>query len=443
MTAFEYWQYKGVGMKSKLVKLSEKPFIRNVLILTTGTAAAQAVTMALSPIITRLYGPDEFGLLGMFTAVVGIITPIAALTYPIAIVLPKSDKEAKGLIRLSLSASVFISLVVALLLTLFNQDIIRVFNLERISPYLYLIPIFILFTGLLEVTEQWLIRTKQFRLNANVSFYQAVILQSSKVGVGFFYPVAAMLITLTVFGQFLKTVMYIKSAKKSNYKHIYSEADNDENFPIIDLARKYKDFPVYRAPQSFIFALSQSLPILLLASFFGPISAGFYSLGRSVMGIPTSLIGKSIGDVFYPRISEAANNGENLTSLIKKTILVLAVVGIIPFGIVIVFGPSLFSLVFGLEWVKAGEYARWIALGLFFTFIYQPCIKVFPVLSLQAFHLKFTFITLLINMLALTTGYYMFSNDLIAITFLGISTAILNILLIILTLRLTKKFDES
>src|SRR5699024_9309969 len=109
-------------------------------------------------------------------------------------------------------------------------------------------------------------------------------------------------------------------------------------------------------------SISQGLPTIVLAGYFGPASAGFYSVSRMVLGAPSQLIGKSVGDVFYPRINEAALNKENISNLIKKATLILALIGIIPFGLVILIGPNLFSFVFGNEWSVAGEYARWIAL---------------------------------------------------------------------------------
>src|SRR5699024_11784167 len=116
-----------------------------------------------------------------------------------------------------------------------------------------------------------------------------------------------------------------------------------------------------------------------------------------------SLIGKSVGDVFYPRIAEAYNNDENVTNLIFKATVILAVIGIIPFGTVILFGPFLFSLVFGSDWFMAGEYARWIALWVYFMFINQPSVRSLPVLSAQAFHLKFTTVTFIVRVHASCT----------------------------------------
>jgi O-antigen/teichoic acid export membrane protein len=427
-------------MKSRIAKLSEKTFLRNVIIMVTGTAAAQIVNMALSPIITRLYGPVEFGLLGVFASVIGIVSPIAALTYPIAIVLPKSDNEAKKIVNLSLYISVCIASVIAIILTLFNQSIARLFNLEEIASFLYLIPLVILFSGLLNVTEQWLIRTKQFKTTARVTFFQALISQGSKVGIGFFYPVASVLIIITILSTLTKALMMIFFANNLFYKKGQDAILNNETVSYKKLAKKYKDFPLYRAPEVLLNAVSQSLPILILTSFFGPASAGFYSIGRTVLAIPSQLIGKSVGDVFYPRIAEAAINGENLTRLIKKATLALAAVGILPYGIVVAFGPWLFGFVFGSEWVMAGEYARWIALWVFFMFINQPSVKALPVMSAQSFHLKFTSFSLIVRISVLAIGYYGYFNDLIAIALFGISGAVLNICLILLTVKRSRKF---
>ncbi len=430
-------------MKINIIKYSKIPFIRNVIIMSTGTAAAQLINIVLAPIITRFYGPEAFGVLGVFTAVVGIISPVAALTFPVAIVLPKSNNEAKGLIRLSIYISVIISLTLALFLTIFNESIVNLFNIKEISPFLYLIPIIVFFSGLEQVIEQWLIRLKQFKVTANVTFLHSLILQGSKVGIGLFYPIAAMLIIATVFGQFMKALMLYLGTKKLSYKSKKLAEINEDLKSIKVLAKEYKDFPAYRAPEVFINGLSQGLPIMMLTSFFGPASVGLYTIGRTVLGIPSQLIGKSVGDVFYPRISEAANNGENLTKLIKKATLFLGAIGIIPYGIVIIFGPWLFSLVFGEDWIRAGEYARWIAVWSLFAFMNRPSVKALPVLNAQLFQLKFTIFMLIVRIAFLALGYYLFSSDLVAIALFSLSGALLNICLILLTLRKSRNFDEN
>src|SRR5699024_10694305 len=175
-----------------------------------------------------------------------------------------------------------------------------------------------------------------------------------------------------------ETIRYTDGHKKNNKREIRL------------LAKKYYDFPLYRAPEQFLNAVSNSLPILILTALFGPASEGFYSIGRTVLSLPTQLIGKSVGDVFYPRIAEAFNNKENIVNLIKKATFALVAVGIIPFGLIVLFGHLLFSLVFGNDWSKAGEYARWLALWSFFGFINRPSVRSLAVLSAQRFQLIYT-----------------------------------------------------
>lgn len=425
-------------MREYFKQLTNNPFIRNVIIIASGTAGAQAITMIFAPIITRMYGPDAFGVMGTFTALTRIIIPIAALTYPVAIVLPKDDRDAKGLIHLSLIVTGVISSISLILIMLLNEKIVSIFDLEEIQTYLYLIPLVVIFAGLMQVAEQWLIRTKQFAINARVTIYQSLIINTSKLGIGFFHPVATVLIILTVVSNGIRALMMILFAKKSKYNSNVIKA-NSKPKSIKKLAKNYYDFPLYRAPEEFLNAVSNGLPILMLTAFFGPASAGFYSIVRSVMSIPSQLIGKSVGDVFYPRIAEALNNNEDLTKLISKATLALAGVGIIPYGIIIFFGPSMFSFIFGSEWVVAGEYARWIAMWSYVAFMNRPSVKALPVLNAQRFQLIYTTFMLITRLSVLAITYYIFSSDIIAVASFGVAGALLNVGLITITINLSKK----
>src|SRR5699024_1856464 len=383
---------------------------------------------------------EAFGIMGTFTAMMNIIIPIAALTYPIAIVLPKEEKDAKGLVRLSVIITVFISLITLLIMFFFDDQIISMFNLKEISSYLFLIPLVIIFSGLMQTAEQWLIRNKQFLINAKVTLYQSLIINGSKAGIGFIHPTATILVVLTAFRNGFRALLMIVFAKRlSNSKKDKEIVVDNNDKSLLKLAKEYYDFPVYRAPETFINAISQGLPVLMLTAFFGPASAGFYTIGRTTLSIPGRLVGKSVGDVFYPRITEAVNNKEDVNNIIKKATLLLGIIGIVPFGSVILFGPYLFSFVFGNDWIVAGEYARWIALWTYFGFINRPSVRSLPVLNAQRFHLFYTILMLIVRVVVLALGYYMFKSDLIAVAFFGISGALLNIGLILFTSSISKK----
>ncbi|MBJ9970234.1 oligosaccharide flippase family protein [Providencia rettgeri] len=424
-------------INSKLKNIVSNKFIRNVIIIASGTAGAQIISMLFSPIITRLYGPEVFGILGTFTAILTVITPIAALTYPIAIVLPKSDANAKGIAILSIRLAILVSVLIALVLLIENDWIAHILRLGIIKEFLLFIPIVMFFSAYQEILAQWCIRKKQFKLTARVTIIQAIILNGAKAGLGLIYPISKTLIIITVFG-FLINGILLKLGLKRQKISFFDKKINTGN--LFQLAHQYSDFPLYRAPQVVLNALSQSLPILMLASFFGPASAGFYSIGRTVLGIPSTLIGKSVGDVFYPRISEAVNNKEKVSNLISKATILMSAVGIIPFGVVVIFGPYLFDIIFGSDWVVAGEYARWLALWLYFGFLNRPSVAAIAALKLQGFFLIYELISIVLRVGSLYMGFSIYNSDIIAIALFSICGVILNISLIIFTLKKSKEY---
>lgn len=424
-------------MRKRIALLLKKPFLKNVLILCTGTFAAQLIAFIFAPIITRLYGPEAYGLMGMFISVCTIIVPVAGLAYPIAIVLPKEEAEAKALIKLSLVISIIISLTLLAILLVLNKIIVHFFQLQEIAPYLYLIPLVIVFGGIMQAYEQWLIRRRQFSATAKAMVFQTVVMYGGQAIFGFFYPFAAVLVAFSSMKEALRAFFMFVFSKRNHNAEIDRK---DDKVSVLFVAKKYKDFPLYRAPEIFISAIGESIPIILLASLFGPASAGFYSISQTILNVPTQLLGKSVGDVFYPRIVEAANNNENITKLLKHASYSLAVIGIIPFLIVILFGPWIFGLIFGEEWARAGEYARWLATGIFFNFINQPAFRLMPVLSAQAFQLKYAVISLLIKLIMILISYYIFLSDLVTIAFYGAANLVLNLLLLLFVINKSKKF---
>ncbi len=418
----------------RISRLLKKPFVRNVTIVASGTAAAQAITMAFSPLITRIYGAEAFGLLGVFNALVSVVTPIAALTYPIAIVLPKEDAEAKGLVRLSSLIAVIVFIVVSIVLLVGGKSLLAMLDSEAIAPYVMLVPLSVLFTAFVQIAQQWLIRKKLFDIRAKVAVLQAFLLNIAKTGIGLIKPIGAVLVILATLGHGLHSALLWYGIKKSgNLAHSVTDKEKLK-ISLKNLAMKYYDFPLYRAPQVFLNAISQSLPVLMLASFFGPAAAGFYSIGKTVLAMPSTLVGQAVGDVFYPRITEASHRGEDLTRLILKATIVLAVVGFLPFAIIVAFGPQVFSFVFGGEWVKAGEYARWMALWMFFGFLNRPSVAAIATLSIQGFFLMYEIISIATRVASLAAGFFIFKSDIIAIMLFSLTGTLLNIYLILKTL---------
>ncbi|WP_019592489.1 lipopolysaccharide biosynthesis protein [Thioalkalivibrio sp. ALRh] len=414
-------------------------FARNVAVVASGTAGAQAITMAFAPLITRIYGPEAFGLLGTFMAIVAVAIPVAALAYPIAIVLPRDDRDALGLVRLSAILSFGIALLSAALLAFGGDWLTATLGAESVAGYLFLIPVAMLFAAWMQIAKQWLIRKKQFGVVARSAVAHSLILNSAKSGIGWMHPVGAVLIVLATLGHALHAALLFIGARR-RYQAEPTADDEGQRTPLKELAHRHRDFPLYRAPQNFINAASQSLPILMLAAFFGPVAAGFYTLAKMVMGMPTTLVGKAVNDVFYPRITEAAYNGENLPRHIVQATGALLAIGVVPFGLVVLFGPWLFGLVFGEDWLIAGEYARWLAFFFLFNFINKPAVAAVPVLGVQRGLLVYELFSTGTKALGLVVGFYWFGSDIWAVAFFSLIGVVAYIAMMLWILAHAKRY---
>lgn len=404
-------------------RLTASKFVRNIAIVATGTAGAQAIALAFAPIITRLYGPEAFGVLGTYTAILAVLTPLAALSYPIAIVLPKRDADAIGIAKLSLGIAVFMSLLAALTVLLLKAPIVNAFNLQAIEPFILLLPLAMLFSAIMAVMSQWVIRKKLFKIKAKVAILQALWLNSAKAGVGLFSPLAVVLIVLATLGSALHALMLWTGVRKSPNGDMSIAGHQEPAISAKALAWRHRDFAYYRTPQIVLNAASRSMPVLMLASFFGPAVAGFYALARMALSIPSNLIGKSVADVFYPKFVEVLNSGKSGKKLVSKACLALLGLGGIPYLLIALLGPFAFSLIFGTEWSDAGEFARWMSIWLLSFLVSRPVIAAIPALSLQREFLIFEILALLARGVAIVLGYIIFSSAVMAIAVFSLVNA--------------------
>jgi O-antigen/teichoic acid export membrane protein len=379
--------------------------LRNIMTVVTGTAGAQALTMLFMPIITRLYGPEAYGVLGVFMGATLMLIPIAALTYPTAIVLPKRDADARAIVRLSLLLAVVVASLVAIALYFGGTAAVEFMGIASISPYLMLLPVVMFFGACLESAQQWLIRKQLFRVTAKVAITHSLLHNSIRSVGGLLMATPTVLVVTTAFGQLLHAVMLFLGIRAHNARTDLVEERRVEPPPrLLEPAKTYIDFPMFRAPQILINAVSQNMPTLVLAAYFGPAVAGFFALCKQALTMPTHLIGKSVADVYYPKLIQAIHRQEPITGMLAKAVAGLAVIGLFPFGFVFLTGPWLFAFVFGAEWETAGHFARWMALAEYAIFISRPCTVAFPALQMQRLSLCFEIFSTSLRLTALFVG---------------------------------------
>jgi O-antigen/teichoic acid export membrane protein len=345
--------------------------LKKIIIVLSGTAAAQVINLLFTPVITRIFGPDAYGEFGSYMAVLGILGPISALCYPKAIVMARSLEDVRSLIAGSIYVSLLFSLITLLPVSVF-------FILYSIPSFYFILPIGIVFYVLYETSEQLEIRRESFKIISKVYLLQALILSTLKIIIGENFPSGYTLVLLHSFGYLVFFILF--SFNKKFIFHKFS----------VDKLKEYNEFPKYRAPQVLINSLSQSLPVLMLAVFFGSSMAGYYALSKTVVGVPVSMLSRAIGSVYYPKIAVMYNNGFSFYSTLKKVTFFLFLLGLPLVLILIISGEDIFILFFGSEWGMSGRFSGYISIWLYGAFISSSVTQAIPMLGLQKQFLMYT-----------------------------------------------------
>jgi len=422
-------------------RLTKSKFARNVAIVATGTAGAQAIALAFMPFLTRLYGPEAFGALAAFTAVINIITPLATLGFANAIVMPDNEEGATAVARLSLLCAALVAPSTLIFVYVFQSQLARWTGLEAAPGFLYLIPVSLLLGALLSVANQTAIREGLFKAKAGSHVASTLLMNIGKLTGGLLVPTGLLLIVISIVGKGLNFAMLLAAVPR---KGVFEVRRWFGTAGILAAAREQRDFALYRMPQSVINAASFGLPVILLTTLFSPAVAGQYSITALLLSAPIMLLGQSVAEVFFPKITESFRNDPSAAeSLMKRATVLMALVAVFPFGFIAVLGDAIFPLVLGSQWERAGEFSQWVAIWMASVLITRPAVAAMPVLRLQGTLLVYEILITAARVVVLFFGARV-GNDLTAVAAFSLVNAIgYSVLLILVLSRSTTLSKEA
>lgn len=381
--------------------------VRQVSLLLSGTMLVQLINFGFMPLVLRIYGPEAFGELGAFNALLLLLFPLAALCLPMAVVQGRNRLETQRIASLAWAVAVGFCVLLFALLLLFKQPLLRLLSVENIGNLVFLLPIAMLFAARLQIAQQLLIRQQQFRVLAKADVLQALIINLARLLLGLWQSISAVLITLAVLASALHSLL-LGLVGKVTFEQSWQPKSVLMNvgsylywWRLKRTFKRFRAFPFFQAPQALLNAAAQSAPVLLLAALYGSAAAGFYTLAKAVLVLPATLLGRAVGDVFYPHFTQALQQQRPLVGILLRATLSLAAIGLIPFSIFIIAGPWLFTWVFGGEWSSSGDYARWMAVWLYFAFVNTPSVKAVMALQVQHWAIALNIFTLTLRLAAL------------------------------------------
>ncbi len=339
-------------------RLFRGTFARSVALIAGGTALGQAAVVLVSPILTRLYTPEDFGLLAAFVSVFSILVTMNSLRYELAIPLADTPARTTNLIVLVLLLVIGTTLLFGVVFGLFGEDFARLINAPGLHPYLGLLLLSLLGAGFYQGLSYWGIRQNAISLLARTKFAQNFGMAVTQLVLGLAGLGVGGLLLGHAVGQFMGTLTLTRMAWRENRDHL-REITSDS---LLDTAKRYRRFPLYASWSGALNIASIQLPALLLISLYGAEVAGWFSLGQRVIGLPMALVGTAVGQVYLSRASQLAREKpDELATFFSKTARRLFWLALLPITVLALIGPPVFGFVFGENWRTAGEFLQLMA----------------------------------------------------------------------------------
>lgn len=404
------------GIKDLKASLLQKGgFGRNLAVVFSGNVVGQVIGLLLMPIITRMYSPEDYGIFASFNAVIANFMVFAMLMYNHAFVLPKEEKSFASLLQLSLLFLGGYTLLLVVSLGLWYEHIFDWLNLEVAAEYWYFIPLLVFVQGLIQIMGGWNVRYKQFEKASILAIIQSItgrgvnliyafVFSASFLGLmyGHLFTFIAVLTTSIFLTLYPRILGHLKWVGFENIKKI---------------AVEYKNYPLLVLPSNWVQTFSTHLPVLLFTVYTSEAFLGYYSFGNQLLALPLMVLLNAVSPVFLQKGVELKAQGEEeVLRFVKKTLLLLVLLGNLLFGALTVYGDLIFYYVFGAQWEEAGVIAGYLGVLFIFQLVWGASASLLRALRLERFLFIFGVLALILRVSSLSLGVIVLEDVYLGLT---------------------------
>ncbi len=169
-----------------LYPLFANRFLRDGATLASASLFLQGLSLLTAPIMARLYGPDAYGLLGLFISTTGLAGVPAHWQYHCAVMLPKQDQDALAIIKAGIILSLLTTLALSTYFFLPIKSWLSGTEYAAILPWIPLIICMTIPGTFITFAGTWLARKEMFTLLSLMRIVTNLAGISIAIGLGVF-----------------------------------------------------------------------------------------------------------------------------------------------------------------------------------------------------------------------------------------------------------------
>lgn len=406
-------------------------------VILLGSLIGQGAVLAVSPALTRLYGPEVFGTYALIVAVSAVLGGLVSLSWERAVVVPRDDHVSRSILLLGFGTVLTLSAGLLVLSYPLGRQLSKWIGNDVFQIYPWLVPATALSLGLYGLMSALHVRLRQYTglaiRNGVMGTSQAV--SGVALGIAGLSPLGLLVSVLV--GRACAMLGMLRRTK-----------DFINEFPtrgeVLWAARRYKNFPLVSTWSRVLNIIGQQLPTILIVTLFGSLEAGLFALVVRVLATPASFVTDAVSQYYEGTLAHRSRNAlGGLERYLRRTVASLAGVAAVPAIVILWFGPLLFDSVFGAEWSDAGNLARIMALAYLAQFAVAPISKTLLVLERQPILLAWDFTRALLTTTAIWIPFILGANFTTCIMALTASQIAAYAILLQLCLRAAHRRDRQ
>lgn len=389
-----------------------------VMVLAGGTALSQFVVLLASPLLTRLYTPDDFGVLAVFAALLGMLGLAVCLRYEIAVPMAEDDATAANLVAVSLLAALLFSLAVGLAVALGGTTITRWVNAPALDPWLWLLPVGLFASGCYLSLSHWAIRRRAFGRITRTRITQSLGQATTQLGLGWFGAGPVGLLIGQIIGQSAGVTGLAAMAYRGEHRRFAAIRPGT----LARAAARFRRQPLFGTGAALLNGSARLLPALLIAALYGTQVAGWFALSQRVLGAPMRLLGGAVAHAYLGEAPRLAPG--DAYALYMATTWRLLALGALSLGVIVLAGPQLFAFVFGAAWSETGRYAQFLGLMYLGQLAVSPTSQTLMIMERQDLQLAWDVLRFVALLLIFWAGYALAWSPLQTIAVLSIGMTV-------------------
>ena len=375
----------------KITKILQLPLVRNTLKLSSSSALLMLLPLIVTPILSRLYSPADYGDWGVFSSVFYVINSFLFLSYENTIVKSGNEEEVPNLIGICVIVS-----SIVILLTVLTFTIGKLIGVEFFCsfPSVKLLVLLLSAQAIHVIANNIANREKKYGLMSIANIVGGTSQAAFRVTLGVYPIVAYGLIVGNVIAQVVTTLFIVVCLLRS----VQIEWNYLSLKRLTNLAKVNKKFPLFDAPARFVELSLANIALIIMTFFWDKSEIGSYSMVTQFVLLPISIVGTSMGNVFYKELCESAGQPDVIALTTLRASKITFLLSFLPLLFFVVGGDYLLTFVLGQKWVAAGKIAICICVYSVPLILSEPLLPIFRSLDRQELRFRLNVLNFILSL---------------------------------------------